>query len=565
MASAPASPARSSRWLFGPTRDLLLGCGLWYAVALVWLCAEGTQVRLDTQAMWLPMLTLVFGTPHYGATLLRVYQNRDDRRGYALFAVWATALIALIFALAVYQPIVGSLVLTVYLTWSPWHYTGQNYGLAVMFLRRRGVALPDREKRVLYASFFLSFLLTFLAQHGGSRTGQFVPLHYQGAGYIFLPIGIPTAFTSWAIPLVGTAYLGSLALVFGTWWRRAPVRDWLPAAMLVASQALWFSVPLATRQFGWLQSFEPFGPTYSEYYFFWIAIAHSVQYLWVTSYYARAGSDWSGASPYFLKVMLAGAAAWTVPAFLFAPTLLGRLPFDAGLSVLVASTVNIHHFMLDGAIWKLRDGRVARILLRPRGEAGDVARTQSRRWVAPAVWAAGLASVYVMFGSTFEEQYVLQPALNQQRLSDAEQSVERLSWMGRDSASLRSALAQRLGARGQYAEAERQQRRAIALHPSPAMWSALGALLASQGRHREAIDAYDRAIAMAPDIAILHHRAGEVWMAIGDPERARQEFSRAVELDPDRPMHRLMLERAESALRQHPDSAATDADPPARS
>ena len=46
--------------------------------------------------------------------------------------------------------------------------------------------------------------------------------------------------------------------------------------------------------------------------------------------------------------------------------------------LLVASVVNLHHFVLDGAIWKLRDGRVARVLLRTAegpGETGVGAAT----------------------------------------------------------------------------------------------------------------------------------------------------------------------------------------------
>ncbi len=38
----------------------------------------------------------------------------------------------------------------------------------------------------------------------------------------------------------------------------------------------------------------------------------------------------------------AGASIWTVPGLLLAPGLLGRLPLDAGLGILLASMVNIY-------------------------------------------------------------------------------------------------------------------------------------------------------------------------------------------------------------------------------
>ncbi|MGH0037181.1 MAG: tetratricopeptide repeat protein [Myxococcota bacterium] len=565
MSSTTDVAAPTSRWLFGPARDLIFGCGLWYVGALALLCLDGPSIRMATASAVLPLLVLLFGTPHYGATLLRVYERRQDRRGYAIFSVWSTALLAVLFVMAVYQPILGSLILTVYLTWSPWHYTGQNYGLAVMFLRRRGVPVSDGEKRVLYGSFFLSFLLTFLAQHGGAATGSFVPLSYAGAGYSFLPLGIPESFTDWALPVVGVGYVACTGLVLATWMRRSRARDWLPAAALVASQSLWFTFPLAARHWRWFPTVEPFAPGGHEYYFFWIAIAHSVQYLWITSYYARAEGDWSGIGPYFLKAMLAGAAIWTIPALIFAPSALGRLPFDAGLSVLVASTVNIHHFVLDGAIWKLRDGRVARILLRARDAAASAAEPPHRRWLAPAVWALGAVSVLVMFGSTAEQRLVLERAINELRFVEAERSMERLNWMGRDSAIARAALAKQLASKGRMNEAEWQQRRAIALHESAQTWGGLGMIFTAQGESARALEAFERAIELAPDIALLHHRAGEAALALGDVGRARDEFARAAELDPGKAMHRLMLERAERELGQPGDDAAAAVDPPAES
>jgi len=58
-----------------------------------------------------------------------------------------------LFGLGFYSVAVGSALLTVYLTGRPWRYTGQNYGLALVFLRRRGIPVRDGHERWLYASF----------------------------------------------------------------------------------------------------------------------------------------------------------------------------------------------------------------------------------------------------------------------------------------------------------------------------------------------------------------------------------------------------------------------------
>ena len=59
-----------------------------------------------------------------------------------------------------------------------------------------------------------------------------------------------------------------------------------PAMLVTASQGLWFAAPALARFAGWFQTSGPLSLEYSTYLFAWVGIAHSVQYLWVTSYYA---------------------------------------------------------------------------------------------------------------------------------------------------------------------------------------------------------------------------------------------------------------------------------------
>jgi len=90
--SAAAGPAPASqRWLYGPAPDLILGCGLGYMAIFVVLVAGGADARSLIPLGLLPLISVFAGTPHYGATLLRVYEKRSERQAYAFFAVWATA------------------------------------------------------------------------------------------------------------------------------------------------------------------------------------------------------------------------------------------------------------------------------------------------------------------------------------------------------------------------------------------------------------------------------------------------------------------------------------------
>ncbi|MFP8879873.1 MAG: tetratricopeptide repeat protein, partial [Myxococcota bacterium] len=491
----------TDRWVYGPAWDLLVGCGLWYVLALIVFSFAGEGIRSGGAMVVLPFAVLVFGTPHYGATLLRVYERREDRRGYALFAVHASIALALAFAAGVHIAWVGSLIVTVYITWSPWHYSGQNYGLAVMFLRRRGVGLDKITKRWLYASFTLSYALTFLALHSGGQAGHFAPISVDRVNYQFMRIGFPSEISNIALGAVALAYALALVVSGARLARRGSLRDLVPTAALALVQASWFSIPLLLRNFAVGTSIEPLESSYGSYYFLWIAIGHSIQYLWITSYYAHGETDWTGQSRYFAKAMLAGAAIWTVPTLIFAPGLLGRLPYDGGFAVLAASIVNIHHFVLDGAIWKLRDGRVARMLLRNRSVASEAgaAPVRRRRWGRRFVWAIGGLSFAIMFFSKWQSDVVIRAAWGRGDTAQITRAANELAWVGRDSAKIRRRLGDELEGRNNLEGALRQYHRANAIRPTVSTWFKIAKLHEGEKLWSEAIEAYDAALLINPD------------------------------------------------------------------
>ncbi len=556
----PAAPGTKGRWLYGPASDLLFGCGLWYVLALAAFMIADPALRTGGGATIMPFLVLVFSTPHYGATLLRVYERREDRRAYTSFAVHASLVIAAIFALGVHNGFVGSLILTVYFTWSPWHYTGQNYGIAVMFLRRRGIDLPARVKRPLYASFILSYALTFLALHSGARASHYAPVSYQDATYSFMPIGFPEAWAGTVFIGVGLLYVAALAGTAVLLLRRASLRQLAPVAMLALTQALWFTIPLWLRRWELDAGIEPWAKDFGSYYFLWIAIGHAVQYLWITSFYARSGPAWSGRTRYFVKAILAGAGIWALPAILFAPALLGRLPFEAGLSVLVAATVNIHHFVLDGAIWKLRDGRVARILLRARESPGpDADRPPGlpprrgpggrlRRGLGASVWVTGALCLAIMFGAKWEREVGVRQALAAGNLVRVRRAMDRLAWLGRESPKLHMALGRVLERKQREGLALAEYEQSLALYPSAPAWFAIGALHLKRQEWAPAAEAFEDGVALDHLRGQDHYTLGLALLELHQPERARDAFARAVDLNPTRKIHRTMLERAEAAI-----------------
>ena len=73
---------------------------------------------------------------------------------------------------------------TLYICWSPWHYSGQNYGLLMMFARRSGAEITPRERRWLRGAFVASYLMLLASFETGGSTDPLI-----------LSLGMPAKFT----------------------------------------------------------------------------------------------------------------------------------------------------------------------------------------------------------------------------------------------------------------------------------------------------------------------------------------------------------------------------------
>ncbi len=527
-------------WLFGPGSDLLIGCGLAYILLMpVLFWVAGNTGATAWPAIAVAVMVLLANSPHYGATIVRVYEARQDRRKYAVFAVYLTIALALMLFASTRSVWLCSLLITAYVTWSPWHFSGQNYGLALMFLRRRRVEVDPATKRLLYASFVLSAVLAILAIHSGHDDMVFAPytIHVANAPTV-LHLPLPAGLVKVALLPVALAYLGCLV---AAGWRlrgRAPLREFVPSAVLVATQALWFTVPAV------LLDWDQARGSTLIFAAVWISTAHSIQYLWVTAYYARSSESSTPVARFLLKSFLAGTAVVVLPGVVLAPELLGRLPWDAGMAATIFAVVNLHHFVLDGAIWKLRDGRVARVLLRSSEPPALPEPIDSRRqapWLRSLVWAVAALAVPIQLAQIYANRTL-------QTGDDAEGARRILRWIGREGLVAQFESSQRRAAAGDHAGAAEQLRHSIEQFPTARAWGALGAQYQALGRWDLALDAFDEAIALNPGFWGAHQRRAETLLALDpsldDPAtsaEATASLERALKLRPGFARAALML------------------------
>lgn len=523
--------AAASVWLYGPWLDLVVGCGAWSAPLLL-LSYFSFASSTRSWAVAFYALAIVFNYPHYMATIYRAYHRFEDFQKYRIFTVYTTALILLTMLLTYYWLGILPWIFTLYLTWSPWHYSGQNYGLFMMFARRAGAKPSTGTRRALYGAFIASYIVLLLGFHTGPSSDPF-----------FLSLGIPQAIGRWGQIGAGAAFVvlsayGLPQLVRAVGWRKL-----LPSLTLFSSQFLWFLFPVAMAFIRGLSIPQ------SRYSSGVLAVMHSAQYLWITSYYARReASEGSGRSwrpvAYF-AVLVAGGIALFVPG----PWLASRVfHHDYSASFLIfGALVNIHHFILDGAIWKLRDGRIASFLLNSRDRLTEAASHAGGRLSQAWEWLSGIspgarslrvtaASLLLVWGTVDQVRHYL--GLRSENIHDLERAVALDSFDG----PLQMRLANREIEDGHPRQAEAAWRKAIQSNPrDPAPRQSLLRFLIQQNRFDEALVLTDASLRYSPRDANLLVDRGLLSQRLGQSDQAIESWKRALAVDPGQALAHLYL------------------------
>jgi hypothetical protein len=543
---AAANPTPGGKWLQGPVSDVVLGGGLLYLPILLLLTLGGPDSRDALPLLLIPMIMLVCMNAHLGATLVRVYERPEDRRNYAFFAIYVSLAIAAVGLASLFLPGVGSVFLSCYLTLVPWHFTGQNYGVALILLRRHGVEIDRAFKRTLYAAFILPFVLWILALHGANPAGvEYALVDTTGTQFKFMSIGIPGSIQGPAIIAAILAYLW----VIGECWLhirgRASFGQVFPGGVVLFSQGLWFAAPVVARILIEPEHQGPFAAGSAWFTFVWVAVMHGIQYLWISCYYVKRERPGTKAPRFIAKAMLMGTAIYGIPVLVLAPLASGRVDYG-GLEIILVPTISLHHFLLDGAIWKLRNTRIALILLRGAADPTPTAATSGTHWLKALVLASGLLGVAFSLLEPAERRHG-QTALLEGNSERVQVATKRLRWMGRDDSEMRAQLGFLLAQQSDGEAALREFERSNAIKANALAWTNIGALHERRGRIQAALSAYAAALALEPDNIDALHYAGRASLKAGRRDDAQRHLERAVSLAPDRPDIRATLAEASAS------------------
>jgi hypothetical protein len=337
-----------------PFDYLLIGGGL-SLLALPFIVSYPPGVNGFTTGM-LPALLLLTSSAHFAASTVRLYGKRGATESLPFLTMLLPLITIAVLALALMQPTsVGAWLQALYLTWSPFHYAAQAYGLAVMYCLRSGTTLSVREKQALWWVAMLPFARAFL---GGTHSGLgwFVPRDVL----MTVPL-LPSAVQALTSLIAVLTFVVPVALV--TERRKWGASKPLPLIVLtiLLSNGVWWVV------LDYLDAFV------------WATIFHGLQYLAIaTIFYVRDQNELT--APGRVRRPLVHAAWFYAVSALLGYGLFYCWPYafrlvgfgQAESMLLVIATINIHHFIVDRYIWRVGFVRKAR-LEAAAGPAGHVA------------------------------------------------------------------------------------------------------------------------------------------------------------------------------------------------
>lgn len=312
---------------------LVIGGGLSLVLTGVVLAdpRRGTIVDHAT----LPWFMLLSNSAHFASSTVRLYTKPGTRQALPfLTTAFPLVTLGVLSACLLLAGSVGPHLQSLYLTWSPYHYAAQAYGLAVMYAYRSGCQLLPGDKRLLWWTSMLPFFYAFVGDQGSG-------LHWLLPESVLASAPFDGGHRLVMRVLTFVAFGGSLLLYMKVAGGSSGPMPAISLLMLVANGAWWILLP--------------------QQAFVWATIFHGLQYLAiVTIFHVRDQM----AQPDNARGRLFHVATFYGASLLLGYGLFSCLPWGfvlAGFGMvesiaLVVATINIHHFIVDAYIWRLKPG-----------------------------------------------------------------------------------------------------------------------------------------------------------------------------------------------------------------
>ncbi len=338
-ATARASTGRVDRYFVNAPVDAVLIGGASVALYAVFrlrpqLASSPSVASLAAALVW------ICNYPHFAATNYRLYHSKASRCQYPL-TTFVTPVVMLVAVVGCYLSPnnIAPLFIKLYLLWSPYHFSGQTLGITMVYARRTGFVIDGWLRRSLTAFIFL----TFLVQNAWAEVGRHVNPFY---GIDYPTLGVPLWLPQMLTKLMWVALAATIAQLM---WKfandqRIPLIILLPAF----TQYIWF-VATPAGQFSYMVPFF-----HSMQY---LLIAWNVQLKEGLTERKREPSVryvWSESTRWMtINIAVGFALFWGLPHL---GSQFGKsLAFSTAVML---AAIQVHHFFVDGVIWRLRNPAV---------------------------------------------------------------------------------------------------------------------------------------------------------------------------------------------------------------
>lgn len=350
-AASPHEPATTgvapSHWLRNPRFDFLFIAGT-TALALA------TGLTAVAHPQWFPVILVLdlwfLGYHHVIATFTRLTLDSESFREHKFLVVtlpWIVlaGTVAVAFTLGIWA------IATTYLYWQWFHYTRQSYGIVRLYGRKAGQTTTRDARWSIWAMYLVP--LWGILHRSLQGTEKFL-----GTEVAYLPTH------PYSVLVVQTLALGAVSI-----WALGQMRAWregrfsLPLTLYMLSHFCIFYVGYIAIQninHGWLV----------------LNVWHNAQYILVVWMYNsnrfRGGIDknhWFlsvlsqknvfNVIGYFAFTILATTVVYGVINFALELEFLVAIPMAA---IIIYQTINFHHYVVDGLIWKLRKKKLRQTL-----------------------------------------------------------------------------------------------------------------------------------------------------------------------------------------------------------
>jgi hypothetical protein len=343
----PPAPSRPLYFVNAPVDFALIGGLSILAFVGFYLAGRAAPMGRESVFAVAAALAWVINWPHFSATSYRLYHTRSNINQYPVTALIIPLLLVVAVIGSFLSPDrVAPWLVKMFVIWSPYHFSGQTLGISLIYARRAGIRVGRWERLALSGFIFATFLVQTAASEAGQGSGSFYSVSYPILG---LPVWVPDLLRAWM-----WICAGALVFFYARWSRRAG-RLAPPILLLPAvTQFVWFGL-------GWkVVAFNEFVPFF-----------HALQYMLI-AWVMQVGESLAARSPTNRRRFVLGESLrWGVFNIAGGIILFWLLPRAGQLggftlpfaTAVVISAVQIHHFFVDGVIWKLRNPKVASPLL----------------------------------------------------------------------------------------------------------------------------------------------------------------------------------------------------------